>query len=102
MNRMTCAIGLGVFFAAGGLANADETVRHPIMFAEYGKGPNRIVELDADGKVVWEHRPPSISVIFQVLPEGRVLYAYGGKPTGVQEVDRTHKVDRKSTRLNSS
>ena len=86
---------LSVVWAAIGVVGATpaaEPVRHRIMFAEYGKGPNRFVELDSDGKVVWEHKPPSISVIFQVLPNGNVLYAYGGKPTGVQEIDRDHKV----------
>ena len=58
------------------------------MFFEYGKGPNRLLELDAAGKVVWEHKPPSLAVIFEVLPNGNVLYAYGGKPTGVREVTR--------------
>ena len=58
------------------------------MLFEYGSGGNRLLELDADGKVVWEHKPPSIAVIFQVLPNGNVLYAYGGKPTGVREVNR--------------
>ena len=47
-----------------------------------------MLELDAGGKVVWEHKPPSLAVIFQVLPNGNVLYAYGGKPTGVREVTR--------------
>ena len=71
---------------------AAEPIAHRIMFAEYGKGPNRFVELDAVGKVVWEHKPPSIAVIFQILPDGHLLYGYGGKPTGVQEVDRDRKV----------
>ena len=35
---------------------AADPVKHRIMFAEYGKGPNRLVELDADGKVTWEHK----------------------------------------------
>jgi hypothetical protein len=61
---------------------------HRLLFFEYGKGPNRLLELDAAGKVVWEHKPPSIAVIFQVLPNGNVLYGYGGKPTGVREVTR--------------
>jgi hypothetical protein len=26
------------------------------MFAEYGKGPNRLVELGAGGKMVWQHK----------------------------------------------
>lgn len=59
-----------------------------LMFFEYGKGPNRLLELDGAGKVVWEHVPPSIAVIFQILANGNVLYAYGGKPTGVREVTR--------------
>src|SRR5258707_1713041 len=70
----------------------EKPVKHRILFAEYGKGPNRLVEVSADGKLVWEHRFPSIAVIFQVLPNGHVVYAYGGKPTGVQEIDREHKV----------
>lgn len=65
-----------------------ESIRHKILFFEYGKGPNRLLELDEAGKVVWEHKPPSIAVIFEVLPGGNVLYAYGGKPTGVREVTR--------------
>jgi hypothetical protein len=63
-----------------------------LMVAQYeGPGGNRIIEV-ADGKVVWEHKPPSIAVMFQALPGGRVLYACGGKPTGAREVDREHKV----------
>ena len=70
-------------------ANADEPpIKHRLLLFEYGKGPNRLVELDADGKVVWEHVPPSIAVLFEVLPNGNVLYAYGGKPTGAREVTR--------------
>ncbi|MSU19867.1 MAG: hypothetical protein EXS30_00555 [Pedosphaera sp.] len=67
---------------------ADPDVQHRLMFFEYGKGPNRLIELDARGKVVWEHTPPSIAVLFQVLPSGNVIYAYGGKPTGVREITR--------------
>ena len=70
-------------------ANADEPpIKHRLLLFEYGKGPNRLVELDADGKVVWEHVPPSIAVLFEVLPNGNVLYAYGGMPTGAREVTR--------------
>jgi outer membrane protein assembly factor BamB len=70
---------------------AAEPVKHRVLFAEYGKGPNRLVELDADGKVAWEYKLPSLAVIFQVLPEGRVLFAHGGNPTGVTEIDRDKK-----------
>ena len=70
------------------ISAAEPPIKHRLMFFEYGKGPNRLVELDGDGKVVWEHTPPSIAVIFEVLPNGNVLYAYGGKPTGAREVTR--------------
>lgn len=82
------AIVLAAFsFLAGPVSGAD-AIHHRLIFFEYGKGPNRLLELDADGKVVWDHKPPSIAVIFEVLPNGNVLYAYGGKPTGVREVTR--------------
>lgn len=68
--------------------SAPSKPRHKLLFFEYGKGPNRMLELDEAGKVVWEHKPPSIAVIFEVLPNGNVLYAYGGNPTGVREVTR--------------
>jgi hypothetical protein len=61
---------------------------HRLLLFEYGKGPNRLLELDANGKIIWEHQPPSIAVIFQVLTNGNILYAYGGKPTGAREVTR--------------
>ena len=67
---------------------AELAPKHRLLFFEYGKGPNRMLELDADGKIAWEHKPPSLAVIFQVLPNGNVLYAYGGKPTGLREVTR--------------
>jgi outer membrane protein assembly factor BamB len=67
---------------------ADAEIKHRLLFFEYGQGPNRMLELDGDGKVVWEHAPPSIAVIFEVQPNGNVLYAFGGNPTGVREVTR--------------
>lgn len=65
-------------------------VKHRILVAQYQAGPggNRLVEVSPEGKLVWEHKVPSSMVIFQALPNGNVVYAYGGKPTGVQEVDR--------------
>jgi outer membrane protein assembly factor BamB len=85
----TCLVAA---FALALLAAAEPAVKHRVMFAEYGAGPNRLLEVDGDGKVTWEHRPPSITVIFDRLANGNVVYAYGGKPTGVQEVTREHKV----------
>src|SRR5205823_4443856 len=73
-------------------ARAAEPVRHRVLFAEYGQGPNRLVEVDQDGKLVWEYRFPGLAVIFQPLPDGRVLYAHGGTPTGAAEIDRAGKV----------
>jgi hypothetical protein len=67
--------------------------RRSIMVAQYqGPGGNRILEVSPEGKVVWEHKVPSLCVMFQMLPDGHVLYAYGGKPTGAREVDRDQKV----------
>src|SRR5258708_1291427 len=68
--------------------SAAEPIKHRLLLFEYGKGPNRLLELDENGKIVWEHKPPSLAVIFEVLPNGNVLYAYGGKPTGAREVTR--------------
>jgi hypothetical protein len=65
-------------------AAADTPVEHRIMLAGYGKSPNRLVEVSADGRLLWQHRFPSTAVIFQVLKDGHVLYGYGGHPTGVQ------------------
>jgi hypothetical protein len=63
-----------------------------ILVAQYeGPGGNRIIEVSSGGKVTWEHKPPSLCVMAQALPNGHVVYAYGGKPTGAREVDREHK-----------
>ena len=86
-NCMIAGILLAILSALNGVA-AEPPIHHRLMFFEYGEGPNRLLELDAGGKVVGEHQPPSIAVIFEVLPNGNVLYAYGGKPTGVREVTR--------------
>jgi hypothetical protein len=64
----------------------DTPVKRRLLFTEYGKGPNRFVELDADGKMVWELKAPSTAVIFQTLPNGNILFGYGGQPTGVREI----------------
>ena len=90
MRRTLCLAAVSFLLAAS--ARADEPIKHRLLLAEYGKGPNRLIELDADGKLVWEYKLPGISVIFQVLPDGHVLYAHGGNPTGVDEVDRDKKV----------
>ena len=91
MYHMRIITLLGIFLFAT-TAAAEVPIKHPIMFAEYGKGPNRLVELDADGKMTWEYKLPSICVIFQAFPNGNVVYAYGGNPTGVAEIDRDKKI----------
>lgn len=80
---------------AASLLLAGEAMRqHSILVAQYqGPGGNRIIEVSHKGKLTWEHTPPSLCVMFQILPKHRLLYAYGGKPTGVREIDRkTQKV----------
>src|ERR1700743_1358536 len=73
--------------------SADDTppIKHRLVFFEYGNTQNRLVELDPDGKLVWEHKPPSVAVIFQPLANGNIGYAFGGNPTGVVEIDRQQK-----------
>lgn len=66
---------------------ADVRIEHRLMFFEYGNCPNRFVELDTRGRIVRQFKPRSIAVIFQVLPNGNLVYAYGGHPTGVVEVN---------------
>src|SRR5205807_8513778 len=72
---------------------AQEALPHRrLILAEYGNAPNRFIEVGPDGKIAWEFKPPSISVIFQLLPRGHILLGYGGNPTGVQEIDRAGRV----------
>lgn len=78
--------------AACAFAQSEDSPKpHRIMYMQYSPG-NRIVELSEEGKVTWEHPIPSLAVMFEKLKNGNVVYAYGGSPTGVQEVNREHKV----------
>ncbi len=70
---------------------ATEQKKHHFMLLQYSPG-NKLTELSAEGKVLWEHTVPGLDVMFEVLKNGNVMYAYGGSPTGIQEVDRDHKV----------
>lgn len=72
-------------------ANEPAAPGRRLMFFEYGRGGNRFIELNAAGKIVREFKPLSIAVIFQPLSNGNLLYAYGGQPTGVIELDRAGK-----------
>jgi len=76
------------------LLTAGEAVhQHRILVAQYqGPSGNRLIEVSPEGKLTWEHKPPSICVMFQILPKQHLLYAYGGKPTGVREIDRKQNI----------
>ncbi len=63
--------------------------RHRLMVSEY---PGRIMEVSAEGKLVWEHKTPTLSVMFTVLPNGNVFYPHGAPTPGAEEVDRNHTV----------
>jgi hypothetical protein len=64
-------------------------ISHHLMVIEY---PGRIVELSADGKVLWEHTTPSLSVMFNVLPSGNIFFPHGAPSPGAQEIDKSHNV----------
>lgn len=83
------AIALACIFTQ--LSAQTPSKSHHFLFMQYSPG-NKLIELDADGKVLWEHPVPSLAVMFVQLKNGNIMYAYGGDPTGVQEVDRQHNV----------
>jgi outer membrane protein assembly factor BamB len=91
MNRSISLAAVCLLLGAAASASAADAIKHRILFVEYGKGPNRLVELDPDGKLVWEYKFPGIAVIFQPLPDGHVVFAHGGDTTGVDEIDRDKK-----------
>jgi hypothetical protein len=91
MRWTTCLTAATFLLSVAATAPAADAVKHRILFAEYGKGENRLVELDADGKLVWEYKFPSIAVIFQPLADGNIVFAHGGSPTGVDEINRDKK-----------
>ncbi len=89
--HLRLALSLVAILATLATSRADGPIRHRLAFFEYGNCPNRFVELAADGTMIREFRPLSIAVIFQTLPNGNLVYAYGGKPTGVVEIDAHNK-----------
>ena len=94
MNWQRLGVVLLAHVSALPAALADgKPVRHRIMVVEYGAGEkNRLIEVSEEGRITWEHRPPSLCVHCQPLPNGHVVYAFGGSPTGVLEVDREQRV----------
>jgi hypothetical protein len=85
------ACSLAPTMAAEGLDAATPQVKHRIMVCEYSDAAHRLVEIDPAGKLAWEHKFPSVAVCFRLAGDGRVLFADGGNPTGVREVDRQHR-----------
>ena len=69
--------------------NGADAIQHRLLVCEY---PQRLVEISREGKAVWEHKTPSVTVMCDVLANGDILYAYGGEPTGAQRVNHEHKV----------
>ena len=63
--------------AAVNAAAAESRVQHRLLFFEYGKGPNRMLELDASGKVVWEYTGVENAGDAQRLPNGNTLISCG-------------------------
>ena len=89
MRRKCLIVCLWMVHSASLLMAGETAHRHRILVAQYqGPGGNRLLEVSPEGKLTWEHKPPSICVMFQILPKQHLLYAYGGKPTGVLEIDR--------------
>ncbi len=71
---------------------AAKPVTPRIMVCEYSGAAHRLAEFSPEGKLTWEHKFPSIAVCFRLAGEGRVVFADGGSPTGIQVVDRQGKV----------
>ena len=86
ISSLACVVFALSFLSARPLQAEDAPIKHRLLLTEYTQGQTRFMELDADGKLVWEYKPPSLTVIFQILPNGNIVYAYGGSPTGVREM----------------
>ena len=86
----------GCLLVCASLLGAGEARRErTFLIAQYdGPGGNRILEVSAEGKLLWEHKVPSLCILVQPIPgrDRHLLYAYGGKPTGVREIDRDQKI----------
>lgn len=75
--------------AGSGGSGGQASVEHHLMVIEY---PGKLVEISPQGQKLWEHQTPSLTVMFNVLPNGHVFYPHGGSSRGAQEVDREHHV----------
>lgn len=87
---------IGVLHCIGlsATASADgEPRKHRVMIADYNpKNGHQLLEVSPEGKVIWQHKTGGLCVQFQILPNGHIVYGYGGKPTGTREIDREGKV----------
>ncbi len=91
--RATALVWAAVLLSSAMVFSAPEgPVTHRIMICEYSGAAHRLVEVSAAGKLVWEHKFPAIAVCFRMTRDGRVVFADGGSPTGIQEVDKNGKV----------
>jgi hypothetical protein len=83
--------GSGGASGAGGSGGTSPSgpVQHHLLVIEY---PGRLVEISPEGQKLWEHQTPSLTVMFNVLPNGHIFYPHGGAARGAEEIDREHHV----------
>jgi hypothetical protein len=83
---VACGLFAGLVAAARG--DDPPAVKHRVMVVAYENGASRLIEVAEDGRQTWERKLPPVAVVFHPLPNGHVLFAHSGTPTGVEEVDR--------------
>jgi hypothetical protein len=88
VDAQTADSGSASLFDAAGPVDAGP-IQHHVMAIEY---PGRIVEISAEGKVLWEHTTPSLAVMFNLLPNGNIFFPHGAPSPGAQEIDKNHTV----------
>ncbi len=92
--RLNIAALVVVGFCAGGALAAEDApaVKHRVLLVAYEHGNSRLMQVSEDGKLEWEQKLPGLTVMFQPLSNGNIVYAHGGNPTGATELDRDRKV----------
>lgn len=83
-------IALALCAGAPGAAGETAPVTRPrLLVVEYGSGQNRILEIAPDGRITWEHKPVSQTVMAAPVNGDHVLYGFGGRPApGAREIAR--------------
>lgn len=72
---------------------AVEPVRHRILMVEYNPArKHRLLEVSPDWQLDGQHETPGLCVQFERLPNGHILYGYGGTSTGARDIDRSGNV----------